>query len=436
MVNVEAKVGIFAIAGLLLLGLGIFSLGDFSVRREYPLSVEFRDVAGLPDKSVVRLSGVDIGKVKSIEMEGDHVLVHLAVREGVKICRDARFQIGSTSIIGSKYLQIDQGHDSAGFLSPGARVKGDNILPLDRMLASTLSTMQRLMDEVSQKGRLGRDLSKTMENLRDLTANMNELISTVQPRVESSMKNMEDISAKLDGLIAKVDSLVNKINTGQGVAGALVTDEKMRDDLKTTMANVKDASGRAKDILTKVTDFKVHWKYTSRYEPQAAASRSDFGVEISPRLGRYYYLGIANLRNGDDQSPRPDYAEKNKVEAQLGWTGQDYDFYAGLIRGAGGFGIRYTPFGQTPALKRLSVNAAAYDFLRNRTINGREFNAPQYDLGTELHLSRVISLGAGVVDIKGTGNTSYSLNLKFEDKDIAYLLGLVTLGTVRTSGGN
>jgi hypothetical protein len=57
-------------------------------------------------------------------------------------------------------------------------------------------------------------------------------------------------------------------------------------------------------------------------------------------------------------------------------------------------------------------------------------------MGTEFTINKYISLGAGITDISGSGNTTYSANLKFEDKDIAYLLGLVTLGTMRSSGGN
>jgi len=433
--NAETKVGLFSIAGFALLGLAVFLLGDFSFRQEYPLYVEFRDVAGLPEKSTVRLSGMEIGKVKEITMEDSRVVVRVAVRKGVVIYRDSVFQIGSTSLIGSKYLQIDQGAPSSGVIAEGARLRGSNTLPLDRMLTSTLGSMQKLIDSVNQNGDMGRSLVKTMENLRQLTANLNELIVTVQPRVENSMANAESVSKRLDSLIAKADQLMDKINGGQGMVGALVSDPKMKEDVKETMANVKEASGKARDILGRVGGFKVYWRYTDRYSPSADTSRSDFGMKIAPRDGRYYYLGLANLRNSADFVGPRDYEEINRIEAQLGWEGANYDIYAGLIRGAGGVGMKYRPFHGVAGLERVSLVGEATDFLRNRNINGRKFTGPSYNLGAEVRVNRFVSLGVRSADIKGAGDMEYTGSLKFEDKDVAYLLGLVSLGTIR-SGGN
>jgi phospholipid/cholesterol/gamma-HCH transport system substrate-binding protein len=433
--NAETKVGLFSIAGFALLGLAIFMLGDFSIKQEYPLYVEFKDVAGLPEKSTVRLSGMQIGKVKDIQMEDSRVVVRVAIRKGVRIYRDSVFQIGSTSLIGSKYLQIDQGTPSSGVIDEGARVAGSNTLPLDRMITSTLGSMQKLIDGVNQNGNLGRSLGQTMDNLRQLTANLNELIVIVQPRVENSMANAESISKRLDGLIAKADTLIDKINSGQGMVGALINDQQMKTDVKQTMANVKDASGKAKDILGRVGGFKVYWQYTNRFDPQADTSRSGFGIKIAPRDGRYYYLGLANLRNSSDFVKPNDYEEANRLEAQLGWEGANYDIYAGLIRGAGGIGMKYRPFRDVAGLDRLTLVGEASDYLRDRNINGRHFTGTRYDLGADVRVNRFVSVGARFADIRGTGDMEYTGSLKFEDKDVAYLLGLVSLGAMR-SGGN
>jgi phospholipid/cholesterol/gamma-HCH transport system substrate-binding protein len=433
--NTEIKVGIFSLAGLLLLGLGIFLLGDFSIRKEYPLYVEFKDVAGLPDKSTVKLSGVEIGKVKDIAMDGDHVIVRVAVYDGVKIYRNSHFQIGSTSLIGSKYLQIDQGTSDSGVMEAGAHIQGDNTLPLDRMLTSTMASVQKLVDNVDQKGQLGKDLGATMANLRQLTANLNTLISSVQPRMEASMENVQSVSAKLDDLMAKVDLMMDKINSGQGTVGALVSDPKMKDDVKETMANVKDVTVKAKDILGRMGGFSVDWKYSTAYEPQADSWRSSFGIKISPRVGRYYYLGLANLRNTDDTLNPNNHQESNRVDAQLGWEGNNYDFYGGFVRGTGGVGIKYRPF-SSDVLNRLWLTGEVSDLGRNRTINGMYLNKPQYSLGAEVKVNRNISVSARSADIEGTGNSQYGVNVSFDDKDIAYLLGLVSLGAMRSTGGN
>ena len=88
--NGEIKVGIFVLAGFVLFCTAIFLLGDYSFQKFYPVYVEFTDVAGLPDKALVKLSGVEVGKIKKISLKHDKVIVELAVREGVQIYRDSK----------------------------------------------------------------------------------------------------------------------------------------------------------------------------------------------------------------------------------------------------------------------------------------------------------------------------------------------------------
>ena len=433
--NTETKVGMFAFAGLFLLGLAIFLLGDFTLTKEYPIYVRFADVAGLPDKSNVRLSGVEVGRIKGIEIQEDGVLLAVAIKDGVKIYRDAKFLIGSTSIIGSKFLQIDQGTAKSGLIAAGAHINGAESKPLDKMLTDTMGSLQKLLDDVGQKGNLGRELNATMINVRELTAKLNDLVASLEPQMKSTMKNVDSLTSKLDSLIAKADSLMDKVNSGKGAVGALLTDEKLKENVQQTVSNVKEATGKMNDVLGRMGGFKVYWIYENRQEPQASASRSDFGLKLSPRQGRYYYLGVANLANTKDKPRGPDYAEKNKIDMKLGWEGQGYDFYAGLLHGAGGVGIKYSPLRAKP-WDRFSLTAEGSDFLRNRTIRGRKFSSPQYDLGAQFKINRLLSVGVKSADIAETGYMQYTASIKFEDKDIAYLLGLVSLGTMRSGGSD
>ncbi|MCX5783014.1 MAG: MlaD family protein [Elusimicrobia bacterium] len=439
--NSETKVGIFVLAGLLLIGAAIFLLGDFSLSKQYPIYVEFKDVAGLPDKSLVKLSGVEVGKVKSVTIEGSKVVVRLAIKDGVEIYRDSRFFIGSTSIIGSKFLQIDQGSLSSGIISPGERVKGDDTLPLDRMIVSTLGSMQTMLDDISRKGRLGEhiniiaeQLQATLANVRELTATMNDLIASSNPHLSRSSENIEFITKKIDALLSKADEFIAKLNTGQGAVGALVSDKKVKDDVTATVSNLKEVSASAKNMFNRIGGYRVYWSYENRAEPAAKTSRSNVGLKISPREGRYYYLGMSNIANTADRPRGPDYLEKNKIEAQLGWEFKNAQLYAGFLHGAGGAGISLSPFYSIPALDRLALFAEGSDFLRNREISGRLFDKPRYDVGANVKLNRIVSVGVRSADIKGTGNTQYGAKITFEDKDIAYLLGLLSFGTTRATG--
>ena len=427
--NGEMKVGVFVLVCSVLFGTAVFLLGDYSFQKFYPIYAEFSDVAGLPDKSTVKLSGVEVGKIKEIYLKNDKVVVEVAVREGVKIYKDARFLVGSTSMIGSKFLQVDQGTPAAGVIEAGSTIKGDDSLPLDRALGRAVSSLQKMVEDINGEGRLARDLNEVMTNLREITANVNDLVSNSQPHAEKVVERLDSITAKLDAMLDKTGEIVAKVNRGEGVAGALVSDQKMKADVTEAVSNIRDASVSVKEALGRVGGFRTYLKWDYKYEPAAKASKSNLGVRIYPRPGRYYYLGGANMINVKDATHGTDYETLNTIDAQLGWERGELDFYAGVLHGASGAGLRWRPF-LNSRWDRLAVFVEGSEFSRDRRIKGRSFNDPRYDVGLDVTLNKYVAAGLRLNDMAETKRVNYTTRVLFEDKDIAYLFGFATLGSM------
>ncbi|HOW89577.1 MAG TPA: MlaD family protein, partial [Elusimicrobiales bacterium] len=237
--NDETKVGLFVLIGMAMLGTAIFLLGDYSFQSYYPIYVEFQDVTGLPDKSVVKLSGVEVGKIDDIGLQGDRVRVRLAVRDGVRIYADARFLIGATSMIGSKFLQIDQGSASAGLLKPGDVVRGSDELPIDRAMAKAVSDIQSFVHELRGDGSMARNLNEILVNLREASDGLNKIVSASEEHAGSAVARLDEITVKLDSVMTKADALLSRINAGEGVAGALIADDRMKENVTATLNNLK-----------------------------------------------------------------------------------------------------------------------------------------------------------------------------------------------------
>jgi phospholipid/cholesterol/gamma-HCH transport system substrate-binding protein len=432
--SLEAKVGSFVLAGFLLLGWAIFLLGDVSIERRYPIYVEFTDVAGLPDKAAVKLNGVEVGKVKEIRLRDGGVEVEVRVKHGTTIYRDSKFKVASTSVIGSKYLEITQGRASSGIIREGDSVKGVDQEDMVAALTSTLDKVQLTLDQLSENGRLGKNINAAVDNLRQTSLTMNELLAETKPALSASMKRMDDITQKLDDVLAKVDEVMAKVNSSSGPVGALLSDREMKEDIKSTVKDLKESAGTAKQVLGRITSFHTFWHYENRYEPNLEASRTDAGVRIYPRPGRYYYFGLSNIRDQNDPTPRTDFYGRNNLDAQLGWDWRDFNVHTGIIRGYGGAGIEVRPVHDVSFLDTVWLFADAYDFGRNRTTFGRHFKGSQVDVGIRSQVHRLVSLGARVQDVGVYPNFETDARITFEDKDVAYLLGLVTFGASTASG--
>ena len=188
-----------------------------------------------------------------------------------------------------------------------------------------------------------------------------------------------------------------------------------------------------KSALGRVSGFHTYLKWDYKYEPLAHASKNNFGIKIYPRENRYYYLGAANMVNTKN-TPRgdgTDYEVLNTVDAQLGWDVKAFDLYAGILRGSGGFGVRWKPFYQNSKWDRINLLVEASEFGRNREIRGRHFNDARYDAGVDVAINKYVSAGVRLNDMAETKRVNYTTRLLFEDKDISYLFGFASLGSLK-----
>lgn len=439
MLSLEAKVGAFVLTGLVCIATAIFLLGDYTFERRYTVYATFADVANLSKDAPVKLSGVEIGKVKGLVLEDHHAKVIASIRSGVDIFNDAEFSIGSTGIIGSKYLQIDQGHSSAGVLPAGSVVRGTDPVSIEKSLTTALGKLDKLLNGLTEEGPRGSlttNLRETVANVRDMTANLNDLIATTKPKLTKALDRTDDITDKLDKLLEKSNSMMASLATDKGAVGALLHDEKVKADVKETIASVKEAASTAKDVFGRITQFRVYWNYDWRYDSLARTSHSDIGLKIYPREGRYYYGGIANAANLNDapRGKQPDYTQPNRVDALIGWETGPLDAAVGVIRSGGGARVTYTPLYQDPFWGRFSLTAQAYDFGRNRTVNARVFDKPAYDAGILGRVNKYVGVGARVEDIATVKRVMTWANIHFEDNDVAYLFGMATFGAAGTKG--
>ncbi len=443
--NTEAKVGVFVLMGLLLTGLAIFLLGDFTLEKRYTLYVEFNDVSGLSEKAPVKLSGVEVGKVLEIRLEGAKAKVIARIKEGIPVYKNAKLTVGSTGIIGSKFLQIDQGRPDAGAWEPGSTIIGVDPVSIEQALTKALGAMQDLMDGLNGKEGKQTPLTKninvtiehlrdTMENMRSMTANLDEMIGDTKPALTKAMQRTDEITKKLDDILAKIDKTAAAVADGKGAVGALLNDEKMKDDVKATVADAREAVGGVKEVLSNLTRYKIFWNYDYRYESAIHGGRSDIGVFISPRDDRYYYLGGANLGNDSDALRGNDYAKKNRIDGLLGFKWGGVDLGVGILRSGGGARVTYTPFKDDPFWGRFSLLGQAYDFGRDRTVNSKHLKGAVVDLGALARVTKIVGVGVRGEDLGQNSRGQAWVNVMFEDKDLANLFGLVTFGSLGKKG--
>lgn len=127
----EIAVGIFIFIGILCLAYTSVQLGEIDIFQTdyYPVKAIFTSVEGLKKDTNVELSGVGIGKVTEISLDGYDVVVSMLIRDGIKLQDDAIASIRTKGLLGEKYIAIIPG-GSSQLLGPGGVIM-DTEPPLD-----------------------------------------------------------------------------------------------------------------------------------------------------------------------------------------------------------------------------------------------------------------------------------------------------------------
>ena len=99
-----------AVAALALTAMLVIAVGGASgfAWQRYDLKTSFQDVQGLKSGAIVRVAGVEVGKVTSVELIGAGVEVALSIKKEnqSRVTTDSRASIGSMSLLGEPLIDI------------------------------------------------------------------------------------------------------------------------------------------------------------------------------------------------------------------------------------------------------------------------------------------------------------------------------------------
>ena len=140
--------GIFFIIGLVLIVVSIFIIGiDRGLTEpKFQVIVLFNQVAGLVEGAPIRISGVDVGVVGSVEflrqpIEGRSIKVRLDIfkKYEFEFLKCSKVSIRTEGVLGQRLIEIGEDHAIKVF-DPTAPIVGEDPLDVEDMAAVITST--------------------------------------------------------------------------------------------------------------------------------------------------------------------------------------------------------------------------------------------------------------------------------------------------------
>jgi phospholipid/cholesterol/gamma-HCH transport system substrate-binding protein len=164
----------------------------------------FSEAGGLKPNDEVRIAGVRVGKVKTVDLDGDHVRVEFLVDSGVDFGTRTAAAIKVKTLLGAMYLSLEPA--GSGQLAEGAEI------PRDRT-TSPYDVVKAFSGLADRSERIDTDqLAKALNTMAALTENTPE-------EFQSALRGMSALSENIAARDEQLNTLLTNLRKVSGVLG-------------------------------------------------------------------------------------------------------------------------------------------------------------------------------------------------------------------------
>ena len=463
--SAEAKVGLLVLGSSVILLWMTMMVGKFDLGKPegYKIAATFDTVSGLDLKAAVRMAGVQIGTVETVELEDSKARVILRINPGVKIPRGTEAAVKTMGLLGDKYVdlvpsqyQAESGQtapERSGFYKEGDRVErtipssdADQLISKLSGIADDIKQVTGSLRQVfgSQRGEKSmedilHDLRQTTANIKEfsyalsgdgseLVVRMNELVQNLNGMVNENkdnlkvtMENVREASKNAEMALATIENITKRIDRGEGTIGKLVNEDSM-------YSNIDSAAKGISDYVSKVERMKTTVAFRNEY--MFSESKSYFTLELKPKMDQYYVLEVltdpfgkydktVSVNNGVT-SVSETYRDKLKFSLEFAKRWGNLAIRMGILESEGGIGGDLFAFDD-----RVKFSLDAWNF------NSKEPN----NLNTHMkatatwHITKLLFVNGGYDNFLNSSRAAgfAGVGLRFDDEDMKYLMGSVPI---------
>jgi phospholipid/cholesterol/gamma-HCH transport system substrate-binding protein len=252
----ELKIGIVAVAAIALAILLIVAVGGQGgfTWQQYELKTKFADVKGLKSGAVVRVAGVEVGKVAEVALSGPEVEVILKINDENKsrITTESRASIGSLSLLGEPVIDVSPSVKGRpledGEFLPAVRAPGQLADVAEGATQSLQQVTGILQDIRAGKGTVGKLFTDdaVYQEVSGLIASANTVAGELGKGRGTLAMLIRDPEAyrRFNAALGNLQEMTTRINAGEGSLGRLLKDDALAKSIASASANFDQVSAR------------------------------------------------------------------------------------------------------------------------------------------------------------------------------------------------
>jgi phospholipid/cholesterol/gamma-HCH transport system substrate-binding protein len=234
--NRSIRVGLLVSGALFILMVFLFFIGSeqkiFARKNEYEVRLE--NVTGLSQGNPVRMSGVTIGTIRDIKLPQDpkqkqvEILLMIDRNYAERIRNDSRARLKKLGLLtGDSYIDVSAGTPRFPILEPGSVIPAQRGTDVEALITSGEDLVENLVQ-----------ISFSLKNILQRVDRGEGLLGEFTTSPETKQRLTDTLLTTLN----KTNAALAHMESGKGVAGKLIYDDKYAEELTASI------SGAAKSM--------------------------------------------------------------------------------------------------------------------------------------------------------------------------------------------
>ncbi len=478
-----AKVGMMSVV-LMAAAYGAYRFvsPDAGMGSGYSVWALIPDITGVPPKSRVTISGIQVGTVDEIKLdeESGKAKVIIRMKPDVALFDDAAVGKRSTSLIGESLIVLAPGTKGKTQIPDGGQIRFYISEPSIETLQGQVSDILKDVKSVTEtlRNTVGTDrgekqIEQILKNIGDITeqlndtvkenreavreaiTNVNTITGTSRPEIATILTNVRQITddlrtltaaadakgaggkagdlrntvekanraaSSLESTLRHADNIAARIDKGEGTVGRLVNDQTLINEVESVVGEMGSLVGGLNRVQT-VVGLRTDYNFL------ANTIKSYVELRLQPSEDKYYAIEVVNDPRGftkfeqidvDTTNPNdpPHYREIRTITTNA--FRFSFQFAKRLGPLTGRFGIKESTGGIGLDLHLLGDRFE----LRQDLFGFGEELMPRWRIALSYEFIRKLWLLGGVDDVLNPDRRDYfvGLQLRFNDQDLKYVL--------------
>ncbi len=309
------RLGLFVFIGVVILIITVFLIGQKSslFSSTFRVKAYFKDVQGLRSGTTVRLSGIDVGTVESVEIVNDttgRVEVDMNLQTDIKrfIRTNTIATIETEGLVGNRVVVLKIGTSAGEPVKNGGVIQSEEPLGFSAIIAQTegimhyTKNMTRDLAQIIHRVNEGQGSIGKLLNDEDLYNNATSLTRQADVSLKNITTELNRITGlfdtlgigvkntvyKVNRIVGNVDTMIANVNKGKGVLGALLVSGKYDTTISRTLVNIQKTSRDARLAASRLAEnmeaLKHNWLFKGYFENRGYWDKAKYEDKIDAQM--------------------------------------------------------------------------------------------------------------------------------------------------------